>query len=75
MAKVVGLGYVGLLAGPALIGGLAHWMPLNIAFILPVVLCAITVVGASVLNARRPSAPAPDRPTDHPGARYRPTAG
>jgi MFS family permease len=53
MAKVVGLGYVGLLAGPALIGGLAHWMPLNVAFILPVVLCVLTVIGAPVL--REPS--------------------
>ncbi|MEU4395821.1 MFS transporter [Kribbella sp. NPDC023855] len=50
MAKVVGLGYVGLLAGPALIGALAHWMPLNIAFILPVALCAITVASASVMK-------------------------
>lgn len=50
MAKVVGLGYVGLLAGPALIGGLTHWMPLNIAFILPVALCAITVASASVMK-------------------------
>jgi MFS family permease len=50
MAKVVGLGYVGLLAGPALIGGLSHWMPLNVAFILPVALCAITVASASVMK-------------------------
>ncbi|GAA0923135.1 MFS transporter [Kribbella koreensis] len=50
MAKVVGLGYVGLLAGPALIGALAHWMPLNLAFILPVALCAITVASASVMK-------------------------
>jgi len=50
MAKVVGLGYVGLLAGPAVIGGLTHWMPLNIAFILPVALCAITVAAASVMK-------------------------
>lgn len=52
MARVVGLGYVGLLAGPALIGGLAHWMPLNIAFILPIVLCAITVFFASAIAPR-----------------------
>lgn len=51
MARVVGLGYVGLLAGPALIGGLAHWMPLNIAFILPAVLCVLTVLGAPVLRS------------------------
>lgn len=54
MARVVGLGYVGLLAGPALIGGLAHWMPLNVAFVLPVVLCVVTVIGAPVL--RKPKA-------------------
>ncbi|TDW81579.1 sugar phosphate permease [Kribbella pratensis] len=53
MARVVGLGYVGLLAGPALIGGLAHWMPLNIAFILPVVLCILTFFGGPVLKSRR----------------------
>ena len=52
MARVVGLGYVGLLAGPALIGGLAHWMPLNLAFILPVVLCVLTFLGGPVLKSR-----------------------
>ncbi|MFC0626920.1 MFS transporter [Kribbella deserti] len=52
MARVVGLGYVGLLAGPALIGGLAHWVPLNIAFILPIALCTITVFFASAIAPR-----------------------
>ncbi|MFG1628799.1 MFS transporter [Kribbella sp. NPDC049227] len=52
MARVVGLGYVGLLAGPALIGGLAHWMPLNVAFILPLVLCVLTFLGGPVLKSR-----------------------
>jgi MFS family permease len=53
MARVVGMGYVGLLAGPALIGGLAHWMPLNLAFILPLVLCVLTFLGGPVLKTRR----------------------
>ncbi|MEU8226799.1 MFS transporter [Kribbella sp. NPDC048915] len=53
MARVVGLGYVGLLAGPAVIGGLTHWMPLNIAFVLPVVLCVLTFFGGPVLNSRK----------------------
>ncbi|MFI5733842.1 MFS transporter [Kribbella sp. NPDC051587] len=53
MARVVGLGYVGLLAGPALIGGLAHWMPLNLAFILPLVLCVLTFFGGPVLKSRK----------------------
>jgi MFS family permease len=52
MAKVVGLGYVGLLAGPALIGGLTHWMPLNVAFALPVILCVLTVIAAPVLRSQ-----------------------
>ncbi|TCN37520.1 fucose permease [Kribbella orskensis] len=60
MAKVVGLGYVGLLAGPALIGGLTHWVPLNVAFALPVILCVLTVIAAPVLRSRsrQPSEPA-----------------
>ncbi|MDT8913776.1 MFS transporter [Amycolatopsis sp. PS_44_ISF1] len=53
MAKVVGLGYVGLLAGPALIGGLTRWMPLNVAFAVPFVLCGLAVVFAPVLSPRR----------------------
>jgi len=55
MARVVGLGYVGLLAGPAVIGALAHWMPLNIAFVLPVILCVLTVVFASVMKSAEPA--------------------
>ncbi|MFE2753024.1 MFS transporter [Actinosynnema sp. NPDC059335] len=58
MARVVGLGYVGLLAGPALIGGLAHWIPLNVAFLVPVALCLLGVVFAHVLDPR--TAPAED---------------
>lgn len=63
MARVVGLGYVGLLAGPALIGGLAHWIPLNVAFLVPVVLCLLAVGFANVL------APRPTPAEDHVAAR------
>ena len=63
MARVVGLGYVGLLAGPALIGGLAHWIPLNVAFLVPVVLCLLAVVFANVL------APRPAQAEEHIGSR------
>ncbi|XVS67458.1 MFS transporter [Actinosynnema sp. CA-299493] len=56
MARVVGLGYVGLLAGPALIGGLAHWIPLNVAFLVPVALCLLAVGFANVLAPRPASA-------------------
>jgi MFS family permease len=55
MARVVGLGYVGLLAGPAVIGGLTRLMPLNAAFALPIALCVLTVVFASALNPRQES--------------------
>ncbi|MBP2327749.1 MFS family permease [Kibdelosporangium banguiense] len=57
MARVVGLGYVGMLAGPALVGGLTHWMPLNVAFALPVVLCVLTSVFATIMPPA-PSVPA-----------------
>ncbi|MET8997296.1 MFS transporter [Amycolatopsis sp. NPDC004169] len=52
MARVVGLGYVGLLAGPALIGGLTRWMPLNVTFAVPVVLCVLAAVFARVLSPK-----------------------
>jgi MFS family permease len=52
MARVVGLGYVGLLAGPAMIGGLSRWMPLNVTFLAPLALCVLAVVFAPVLNSR-----------------------
>jgi MFS family permease len=59
MAKVVGLGYVGLLAGPAAIGGLTHWVPLNVAFVLPIALCLVAAVSASVLTPRTEPVSAP----------------
>ncbi|WP_020658470.1 MFS transporter [Amycolatopsis benzoatilytica] len=52
MARVVGVGYVGLLAGPAIIGGLAHWVPLNVAFLLPLALCLLAVVFAPAITPR-----------------------
>ena len=52
MARVAGLGYVGMLAGPALIGGLTRWMPLNVTFAVPVVLCVLAAVFAGVLSPK-----------------------
>ncbi|UOX90328.1 MFS transporter [Amycolatopsis sp. FBCC-B4732] len=52
MARVVGLGYVGLLAGPAVIGGLTHWLPLNVTFALPVILCVLAALFAGVLSPK-----------------------
>jgi hypothetical protein len=62
MARVVGLGYVGLLAGPAVIGGLTRLVPLNVAFVVPIVLCALAVVFASALDPREDSELADQRP-------------
>jgi len=62
MARVVGLGYVGLLAGPAVIGGLTRLMPLNVAFALPIILCVLTVVFASALNPRKENKLVDQRP-------------
>ncbi|GAA3360170.1 MFS transporter [Streptomyces antimycoticus] len=59
VSRVAGLGYVGMLAGPAVIGWLTHVVALNHAFVLLTLLCATTAVGAGVLHtgpdrARRP---------------------
>lgn len=41
VSRVAGLGYLGLLAGPAVIGPLTHFIPLNFTFFLPVAFCAV----------------------------------
>ncbi|MEV5803494.1 MFS transporter [Streptomyces collinus] len=50
VSRVAGLGYVGMLAGPAVIGWLTHLVTLNHAFVLLTLLCATTAVGARVLR-------------------------
>ncbi|MFG2577353.1 MFS transporter [Streptomyces sp. NPDC048481] len=55
VSRVAGLGYVGMLAGPAVIGWLTRVVALDRAFALLTVLCVTTAVGARVLR------PAPDR--------------
>lgn len=45
LARVVGLGYVAILAGPALVGWVAEFSSLNTAFLLP--LCAVLICAAS----------------------------
>lgn len=41
VARIAGLGYVGLLAGPASIGLLTAWVPLTTAFALPIGCCVL----------------------------------
>ncbi|MGW7043307.1 MFS transporter [Streptomyces avermitilis] len=51
VSRVAGLGYVGMLAGPAAIGWLTHLVALNHAFVLLILLCATTAVAAGILRA------------------------
>ncbi|KQY60376.1 hypothetical protein ASD11_13075 [Aeromicrobium sp. Root495] len=41
MARVTGCGYLGLLAGPSVIGLLTGWVPLTTAFVVPLVGCVL----------------------------------
>ncbi|WP_394346788.1 MFS transporter [Streptomyces dangxiongensis] len=50
VSRVAGLGYVGMLAGPAIIGWLTHLVVLNHAFVLLTLLCAITAMAAGILR-------------------------
>lgn len=58
VSRVAGLGYIGMLAGPAVIGWMTQVMPLNHTFLLPALFCAIAAVAAGVLRtpADRPRA-------------------
>ncbi|WP_031086453.1 MFS transporter [Streptomyces sp. NRRL WC-3549] len=50
VSRVAGLGYLGMLAGPAVIGPMTHLMPLNLAFFLPVAFCAVACFTAPILR-------------------------
>ena len=52
VSRVAGLGYVGMLAGPAIIGPLTQIMPLHLTFFLPVAFCAVAAATAGVLRPR-----------------------
>ena len=52
VARLAGLGYLGLLAGPAAIGMLTAWMPLTTAFAVPIVGCVLA--GLLAPTALRP---------------------
>jgi MFS family permease len=58
VSRVAGLGYIGMLAGPAVIGWMTHLMALNHTFLLLTLFCATAAAAAGIL---RPS-PDPDRP-------------
>jgi MFS family permease len=56
LAKVVGITYAGVLAGPALIGFLTEVVPLNIAIGLGVLLGLFTAMGTLLVEKRNPNA-------------------
>ncbi|HEV2634847.1 MAG TPA: MFS transporter [Actinocrinis sp.] len=50
VARVAGLGYVGMLAGPSIIGPLTHVMTLSIALLLPAGLCVVAAYAAGIVR-------------------------
>lgn len=50
MSRVVGMGYIGFLAGPAVIGWISHVVSLTTAMAVPLVLTALACVGAGVVR-------------------------
>lgn len=62
VSRVAGLGYLGALAGPALIGPLTHVVPLNIAFFLPVAFCLLAMCSAVILRPPRTNSSSVTRP-------------
>ncbi|MCF3962931.1 MFS transporter [Streptomyces fuscigenes] len=52
VSRVAGLGYLGMLAGPTVIGPLTRLVPLNAALAVPVLLCATAALCAGVLRPR-----------------------
>jgi MFS family permease len=56
LAKVVGITYAGVLAGPAIIGFLTEVVPLNIAIGLGVLLGLFTAMGTLLIEKRNKSA-------------------
>jgi MFS family permease len=62
VARVSGLGYLGMLAGPAIIGPLTHFVPLNHTFFLPAALCVVAGFTAPILRPKNGSEDQLDKP-------------
>jgi MFS family permease len=69
VSRVAGLGYLGILAGPAVIGPLTHLMPLNLTFLLVVVFCLVAVASAKILSPATPADASPGTPPSPPEPR------
>jgi hypothetical protein len=64
VSRVVGAGYVGRLAGPALVGAVAGWVGLNLAFALPLIFCVVAVVVAPIVSGASARRSEPDARAD-----------
>ncbi len=58
VARVAGIGYLGMLAGPAIIGPLTHFAALDVVFFLPVAFCVLAAAASGILRTRSTSADA-----------------
>ncbi|SNR81572.1 MFS transporter [Actinomadura mexicana] len=52
VSRVAGLGYLGMLAGPAVIGPLTRAVPLGLTLLLPVALCVVAAAAAGLVRPR-----------------------
>lgn len=56
LARVTSMGYLGLLAGPSIIGLLTHWVSLTTAFAVPIAGCVVAgLLAPSALRAKEPA--------------------
>ena len=60
VSRVAGLGYLGMLAGPALIGWMTRLTGLNHTFLLPALLLVIAAVAAGILRTGSEREPDPE---------------
>jgi MFS family permease len=67
LAKVVGFGYAGMTAGPAVIGAVASRVGLHVALAIPVLLALWIAVAAPALGAPAPAAAPRDAPARRSG--------
>lgn len=66
VSRVAGLGYLGILAGPAVIGPMTHLMPLNLTFLLIAAFCVVAVAAAGILSPATPASASPGTPPSPP---------
>jgi MFS family permease len=67
IATVTTIGYLGLLIGPPLVGGIAQAGSLRISFVALAVIAAIVAIAASRLTLQAHSLDERDSPADQPG--------